>query len=265
MGAEWTLGFDAHAPLHALVSAGIAFLVAFGAAIAGIAIARRLPEHHLAADNRQAIKATLDLLSVLVALVLGLMIADAKDTFDSQSASLRRLSAQTILLDRVLGEYGPETARARAMLREAAAHALRRLEGKETVRPGLPIAPQVNMGEFVAIVGNLPERSELQRSLRLRAAQLLSDLGERRLELFVQQDQGMPRAILISLLGWMAILFAGYGLLSPRNPVGVLALLASSAGMAAAIFLVEDLGSPLDGLVRISPAPLSDALDLLGR
>jgi len=265
MGEEWALGIGGHGALRSVVAALVAFAVAFAAALLAMLVARRLPEYHLGPDNRQAIKVTLDLLSVLVALVLGLMIADAKDTFDSQSASLRRLSAQAILLDQVLEDYGPEAARARVLLRSAAQHALARLEGAERAAAAVPIDPRLNMREFVSIVGNLPDTTELKRTLRERAVHLVADMGEQRLQLYVQQEQGMPTAVLASLMGWMAILFAGYGLLSPRNMVGVIALFAATAGMAAAIFLVEELGSPLDGLVRLSPAPLQDAVKLLGR
>jgi hypothetical protein len=264
MGGEWSLVLGSHAPLHAAFMAVVAFAVAFAAAIAAIAAARRLPARHLGPDNRQAIKVTLDLLSVLVALVLGLMIADAKDTFDTQSSTLRRLSAQAILLDQVLEEYGPETGRARALLRSAAKEALSRLEGAERTSSSVSIDPRLNMREFISIIGGLPESTELKRTLRQRAVQLVGDMGEQRLQLYVQQDQGMPPAVLVSLVGWLAILFAGYGLLSPRNAVGVIALFASAVGVAAAIFLVEELGRPLDGLIRLSPAPLQDAVNVLG-
>lgn len=265
MGAEWQLALSSHAPLHALFSALLAFAASFGTAMAGIAIARRLPEHHLANDNRKAIKVALALLSMLLALVLGLMIADAKDTFDLQSGTMRRLSAGTILLDRILGQYGPETGHARALLRGMAVHALARLEGHDPSTAATSIEPHLQFHEFVTIIGNLVETSPMQRTLRARASELIAQLGEQRLELYVQQDQGMPSALLVSVLGWLAILFAGYGLLSPRNVVGVLALLASSVGLAAAIFLVEELGAPLDGIVRVSAAPLRDAVAVLGQ
>lgn len=265
MGGEWTLELGSHGALRSLIAGLVAFAAAFGAALLAMAVARRLPAHHLTPENRQAIKVTLDLLSVLVALVLGLMVADAKDTFDSQSATLRRLSAQAILLDQVLDDYGSETARARLLLRTAVQHALARLEGAERTATPVPIDPRINMREFVSLIGNLPDAGELKRTLRERAVHLVGDMGEQRLQLYVQQDQGMPAAVLASLVGWMAILFAGYGLLSPRNAVGVIALFASAVCIGAAIFLVEELGSPLDGLVRLSPAPLRDAVRLLGR
>lgn len=264
MGAEWTLALGSHAPLHALYSALFAFAAAFGAAMIATAIAGRLARHHLADENRQAIKVSLGVLSMLVALVLGLMIADAKDTFDSEGATLRRMSAQVILLDRILEQYGPETAPSRKLLHDAARHALLRLEGRLATDPGMTIASRIDMGAFVTSIGNLPQSDALKRTLRERAIGLVGEIGQQRLELYVQQDQGMPRAVLLSLLGWITILFGGYGLLSPPSRVGVIALLASSAGIAAAVFLVEELGAPLDGLIRLSPAPLRDAVILLG-
>lgn len=265
MGAEWSLALGTHAPLHALAWGLLAFAAAFGSALLAILLARRLPDRRLAEDSRKAVRVSLEVLSMLVALVLGLMIADAKDTFDSQSASLRRLSAQAVLLDRILEEYGSETAPARAMLRQATQQALARLEVRSTTETGVTLAPRIDMHAFVHAISTLPEPDALKRTLRERAIHLVGEIGQQRLELYVQQDQGMPPVLLGCLLAWVAILFGFYGLLAPPGRAGVLALAAAATGIAAAIFLVEELAAPLDGLIRLSPAPLRDAVNLLGR
>ncbi len=60
----------------------------------------------------------------MTALVLGLLIASAKNSFDTQRNGLAQLSANIILLDRALAHYGPESKDAREMLRASVADML---------------------------------------------------------------------------------------------------------------------------------------------
>jgi hypothetical protein len=57
------------------------------------------------------------LVGTMSALVLGLLVASAKGSYDAQSAELTQMSANIALLDRVLAHYGPETKETRDLLR----------------------------------------------------------------------------------------------------------------------------------------------------
>jgi hypothetical protein len=48
------------------------------------------------------------LVGTMCALVLGLLISSAKGNLDIQNMELTQMSANVILLDRVLAHYGPE-------------------------------------------------------------------------------------------------------------------------------------------------------------
>ena len=48
------------------------------------------------------------LIGTLAALVLGLLIASAKSTYDQKTNQVRQLTATMILLDDLLAQYGPE-------------------------------------------------------------------------------------------------------------------------------------------------------------
>src|SRR5438552_234378 len=82
-------------------------------------IGRALPEHHLRQDSKDAVKHGLALIATLAALVLGLLVAAAKGTYDTQSSAVKQMSADVLLLDRVLARYRPETKEARDLLRLA--------------------------------------------------------------------------------------------------------------------------------------------------
>ena len=47
------------------------------------------------------------LIATMAALVLGLLIASAKSTYDTRRSQLLQVSADIILLDRLLANYGP--------------------------------------------------------------------------------------------------------------------------------------------------------------
>ena len=61
------------------------------------------------------------MMATLAALVLGLLLASAKGSFDTIKSQLTSTCSKIILLDRVMAVYGPETREARDMLRRAVA------------------------------------------------------------------------------------------------------------------------------------------------
>ena len=81
---------------------------------------RFLPEHHMSADSKEVVKLGMGAIATLAALVLGLLIATAKGTYDVQSGGIQELAAKIMLLDRVLAKYRPDTKDARDLLRSAA-------------------------------------------------------------------------------------------------------------------------------------------------
>src|SRR6202011_3577368 len=60
------------------------------------------------------------LIATMSALVLGLLIASAKSSYDAQSGEVTQMSANIIQLDRTLARYGSETKEAREVLRRTA-------------------------------------------------------------------------------------------------------------------------------------------------
>ena len=59
------------------------------------------------------------LIGTLAALVLGLLIASAKSSFDQKTSQVRQLTATIIVLDDLLAQYGPEAAPLRTRLRQS--------------------------------------------------------------------------------------------------------------------------------------------------
>ena len=96
--------------MSSLTISCIVFACTFGGTLLGMFLHRRLPEQHLSSESKDLVKLGMGLIGTMTAaLVLGLLIASAKNSFDTQRNGLAQLSANFILLDRALAHYGPET------------------------------------------------------------------------------------------------------------------------------------------------------------
>jgi hypothetical protein len=87
----------------------IVFAVIFGGALLGVVVRPLLSEGHLRPDSKDVVKMATGLIGTLAALVLGLLIASAKTSFDQKVNQVRQLTATVIVLDDLLAQYGPES------------------------------------------------------------------------------------------------------------------------------------------------------------
>jgi hypothetical protein len=95
--------------MSALAIGSIVFICVFGGALLGMFLRSILPEHHVSAESKDAVKVGIGLIATMAALVLGLLVATAKASYDTKSNELTEMSANTVMLDRMLAHYGPET------------------------------------------------------------------------------------------------------------------------------------------------------------
>jgi hypothetical protein len=95
--------------MSSIAVSSIVFACAFGGAILGMSIRAKLPQPHLNPESKDIVKLGMGLVGTLSALVLGLLIASAKGSYDAQSSELTQMAARVVVLDRVLAHYGPET------------------------------------------------------------------------------------------------------------------------------------------------------------
>ncbi len=101
-------------------------MLAFGGMLFGMFLRSLLPEGHLSADTKDIAKVALGLVATISALVLSLLLSTAKSAYDARGNELIQLSADILLLDRVLDYYGPEASDARLQLRAAVREAIER-------------------------------------------------------------------------------------------------------------------------------------------
>ena len=249
--------------MSAFTLAGIIFILTLGGIWLGTLLRRTLPRHHLNEHAKDVVRLGVGLIATIAALVLGLLIASAKGSFDTQTTQIKQITANLILLDSVLAQYGPEARPIRQDMRDevdAFADRLWREKAKTTTR-----SFQTNSAEeqIYSEILKLSPHNDFQRSLQSRAVQIGNDLAQVRFTLFVESENLIPIPFLAILAFWLVIVFASYSLFSPLNVTlfACLSLFAFSA--ASAIFLILELGRPFAGLMMVSSAPLRNALGTL--
>jgi uncharacterized membrane protein (DUF485 family) len=250
-----------------LATSAIVFACIFGVALLAMFFKRFLPENHLSAESKDVVKMGMGTMATLAAIILGLLIATAKGTYDAQSGAIQEYAAKVMLLDRLLEKYGPETKDARELLRGAVESTVTRFWADEGAQPA-NLAPGEARAAGEAMydkIGDLSPQNDAQRALKARAMQTIVDLTQERIRLFVRHDGSLPLPFLVVLASWLVILFAGYGLVAPPNATVVAVLFLCTLSVSAAIFMLLELSTPFSGMLRISSGPLRDALSLIGK
>src|SRR5262245_55900481 len=162
------------APLAPIVVSLIAFVIILGGAFVGTLLRKALPSHHLADDAKDVVRLGAGLVGTIAALVLGLLIASAKSSYDTQSKQVQHLTTDLVLLDQLLAQYGPEARPIRDLMRQAVGPVVRRLWGESVSASAkdAPYAAVVVAEDAFARIAELAPQTDAQRSLKARAVQV---------------------------------------------------------------------------------------------
>jgi hypothetical protein len=253
--------------VNSMTTGLIVFACVFGGTLCGLYLSTKVAAHHLSEDSKDAMKMALGVIGTLAALVLGLLLATAKSSFDAKANGINQISADLLLLDRALARYGPETGDARDLLRNTLAADLQRLwpEEKLQVAKLETIDTEAGLEAVEGRVRDLSPRTDAQRGLQSRALSIISEIAQARVLNLERIKTPIPIPFLIVLVGWFTIIFACLSLIAPRNALVMAIMFACALSVSAAIVLILELDSPYQGVIRLSSAPLRDALAHIGR
>src|SRR6478752_8389182 len=240
------------------MSSSAAFLaslasILIGAAM-GMVLKRALPADVLEGGSKEAIRLGAGFLSTLAALVIGLMIASAKNSYDTQNSNIRQLGANVVLVDQMLLKYGPATKTARALLRELISTAASRiwLENAERNRHESTFVVSGTADRFYNAVEGLTPANDEQASLKSRIVQATTEIGRTRILVFTQSDNAIPVPFFIVLVFWLVVIFASFSVFADPSPIVIASILVFALSVSSALFLIVDLSQPFDGLMQIS-------------
>ena len=250
--------------MSAIATGLIVFTCVFGGALLGMLLRAVLPAHHFDEDTKDLIRMGMGLIGTMTALVLGLMIATAKGTFDTQKDEVTQVSAKIILLDRILAHYGPETKEIRNLVRSAVAHEVDRVWPKDRTRSS-QLEPTRGAEAPFDKIQELSPKDDAQRALKAQALSIMTDISQTRWLMFQQRGSSFSMLFLVVVVSWITIIFISFGLYAPRNATVIVTLLVCALSVSGAILLILELDKPFEGLIQISPVQLRNAIAILGQ
>jgi hypothetical protein len=248
--------------MNSYLLASTAFVCVFTGALAGLWLNAYLPEHHRSQASHDAIKLGTGMISVLASLVLGLLTASVKTSFDTTDAQMRSFAATLIQLDQALRVYGPETARLRDELRDYTALAIVNQWPHEHTHPTQMednTAGQ-KLDQVHLAVLQLKPGDPQQQAMRDSALKLIDSALQTRWLLIERAETSIQPVFMVILITWITLIFVSFGYNAPRNATVIVSFFICAAALAACMFLIVEMDGPFDGLIVVSSHAMRDAL-----
>jgi ABC-type spermidine/putrescine transport system permease subunit II len=82
--------------VNSTIVASVAFGGSMVAAVLGMLLHVALPRSHFDEDSKEVIRLVMGLIGTMAALILGLLVASANDTYNAQSGELQSLAADIV-------------------------------------------------------------------------------------------------------------------------------------------------------------------------
>lgn len=248
----------------AIVLYGVVTLAAlFGGGLLGLLIGKVVPDKYHDESTKKIVQNAMGIVSLLAALVLGLMVATAKNKFDTISKQTEEFAASLMLLDRELVNYGPGADGARTLLRiYTATKIVETWPLTDIPKPKRDAPPAWQLLENLQQdIRALNPQTESQRSAATNASGIAAELNKTSWLQRAEEIDHIQEPFVWVVIAWFAILFVSTGLYAPRNGLVIAALLMGALSIAAAVGMVADLDAPYEGVLVVSPEPIQEALD----
>jgi hypothetical protein len=251
--------------MNAIVVSSIVFVCVFGAALVGMAIQRALPEDHLGPDGKEVVRLSTALISTMAAIILGMLVSSAKASYDARKNEVAEMSSEILIIDRLLARYGEETGEVRTQFRQTVEDGVARIWPKDASQGG-QLRPGENAEILTERLEHLTPKNEVQTAVKAQVMPQVLSLRQTQWLMFLKtQQSSIPIPLLVILVLWLAGIFVSFGLFAPPNPTVVVTLVLGALAVSAAIFIILEMYTPFSGILRISPAPVMEALKQMGR
>lgn len=241
----------------------------FAAGLLGFALQRVLPEHHTTGGSRDMIGAVVGLLTLLCALVTGLLVWTAYGVYSGQNAQIQALASKVMQLDLALSDYGPEAIPVRAQIREALGKTIDQIwhasESDSNFAADNFASALQNMRAREKAIAGLHVSTEVQKQALAEATSMSDAIAQARMQMSFGLSAPVSYPLVLTVVGWVVCLFCGFGLTARATVTSVLALAVGAVAVASAVLLILDLSDPYTGVFRASPAPLEQALAVMGK
>jgi hypothetical protein len=261
------------------LDAGLVLLVLLGSSALGLFVRPLLSERHRSREVIDLVQLVVAMLVTFAALVLGLLTSSVKASFDKVGNQLRGLAIEIIQLDRSLREWGTETEPIRELLRTYTASVIARTWNEEPKPAGdyypevVPTDPASRLessvledmlGRIERGIRLLEPSDPMHRRLQGTCIAQFEALMQTRWRLVEESGSSISTPFLMVLVFWLGVVFASFGLNTPRNLLSYTIIALGAVSIASAIFLILDMDTPFEGLFSVSSHPMRHALTYLG-
>ncbi len=244
-----------------IATAGIAFVLIVASTFVGTLVRSRMPEHHLTGDSKEVIRLATALVATLTGLVLALMFAATRTSFEHTSASVSRLAVSFTELDEVLEDYGPAARPIRQQIRTDLQPLMDSVWQDDADAAGRPrISRRSHATSAAAMIRELQPANPGQASLQARALQIAHDISQTRLALLSQPPDSVSTPFIVVLVLWLMFIFTTFAMSSKPNATLTVVLCVCILSAAGALYLILELGLPFGGLMQVSNGSLREAL-----
>jgi hypothetical protein len=247
--------------LSPIVIATIAFALILAGTIAGTLIRSRLPEPHLTGDSKEVIRLATALVGTLTAVVLALLFAATRASYEHTSGYVSRLSADITELDEILQDYGPEANPVRRQLRAEVVPLIDSIWREQAQTAGRSTNFRASHDTSATyLLRQLQPKNAVQASMQARAIAISADIAQTRLALFAQPPDSVSHPFIVVLVLWLTFIFTTFSMSAKPNPTLTIVLGVCVLSASGAVYLILELGQPFDGLMQVSNDTLRAAL-----
>jgi hypothetical protein len=226
----------------------------------GVWLGRRLPTHHLSQESKDTIVIAIGMVAAMTSLVLGLLTAEVKSSFDSADQEIKAQAARLEEMNMTTREVDNPSV---AAVRQSLAN-LGRLALAETFegagRSGR--ARELYTATYQTIM-NMPAPNVLDQQVRTDLHDQFLDLAQHHLAVIQETKGTIPLPFLYMMVAWTAMIFMSWAIFAPRNATVISIFVICAASVSGALFLILEMDAPFDGLIAISSEPMRTAVAAL--
>ena len=235
----------------------VAFCCISGASLAGLLLSKKLPERYLSEPTHKTVQHTMGAVGLMAALVIGFLVTNAKTDLDNSRRAIEQFSTSLRLLDREAVHFGSEAKPVRELLRAFTA--------AKIVQIWTAVSPDhsrsvTTLNEIQDRLRSLAPQDDVGREARASGLRMIEDLKQNSRLLAIQIGARTPHFFLIVVIFWLSVLFFSYAVFAPPNAAVVIAFAVAAFSIAAAVNLIVDMEHPFAGYIKVSPAPMQEAL-----
>ncbi|RQN40737.1 bestrophin-like domain [Paraburkholderia tropica] len=254
--------------------AALVFVLLLGGTGLGVLLKPLLPEEHRKHETVQLVQLVVGMLVTFAALVLSLLTASAKTSYDTATDDMRAYAADLIQLDSRLRDYGDGADAARNALRVYTAAAIASTWPQESAPPGdyYPRVPgardgeleSTQLGAMLNTVGHqialFDPHDRYQAALATRLVDLFGRVRDTRWRLIEEAHGTISRPFFAMLTLWLMLIFLSFGLVAPHNSLAAVMIVLGAVSISSSVYVIVDLDTPFTGQIIIASDAMRDAL-----